>query len=158
VPLGLGIKVKQGSHLLTWAGIFVFFFGFIHLLMPFFGPGSYAWLSANARMVNLSNHGSYLPALSAVITAVLYITWSFYAYAGAGKYKEMPKMHIVLPVVGLYFLISGLRFLSMLYQYIAGANLLVFNYFMVAFAEFAIGVFYLAGFIHYRARTRGRQP
>lgn len=80
---------------------------FLHLGCIFFGAPWYRFFGAGEHMASLAEQGSVEPTIITSIIFLVLMTWSAYAYSGAGGQFKLPFTRPILLLITLAFLLRG---------------------------------------------------
>jgi hypothetical protein len=114
----------------------------LHLGCILFGASWYRFFGAGERMARMAAVGHWYPtALTSVIVAIL-LSWSLYAFSGAGVIRRLPFVRLMLCIITSMYMLRAVAF-APLYRYFPG-NSTAFWLWSSAIC-FVIGLVHLAG-------------
>ena len=86
----------------------------LHLGCILFGAPWYRFFGAGEKMVRLVEAGSPYPTRVTLVIAAILLTWSVYAFSGAGVIPQLPFLRIALCAVTLVYLVRGFAFFPLM--------------------------------------------
>ena len=98
---------------LLLAAALALFGALLHLVIPFGGPGWYAFFGAPPGLVQMAQAGSLRPVISCLVIAAVLSAVAAYGFSGAGLIRRLPLLRPVLALVGFGLLVRGLGFLPL---------------------------------------------
>jgi hypothetical protein len=94
-------------QLLKVAGVLSGFVAALHVFIILQGGSAYRYFGAGERMAHLAEQGSAMPALLTAGLALVFATWSAYAFSGAGMLPRAPYLRLGLILIGSIYVMRG---------------------------------------------------
>lgn len=139
-------KHQAGRVLLLIASAIVGLIALWHIGIIIGGPDMYRSAGAGAKMAEMAEQGSWIPAILTLIITLILGTWSLYAYAGAVGRPRLPALRVLLLVIAGIFIVRGLAGMPFLLTYPAQTPSGVVRFVAAtSLGSLAIGLLYLFG-------------
>ena len=114
----------------------------LHLGCIAFGARWYRALGAGEQMARMDMRGHWYPTVASLVISGMLLTWSLYAFSGAGLIPKLPLTRWALSAITAIYLVRGLAFMP-LKAYFPGNST---TFWIVSSANcFALGVIHLLG-------------
>jgi hypothetical protein len=135
---------KRGVGTLTAGAVLSLFIALLHLAMIPVGAEAYDFFTAPARMIELAQRGSPLPALATLSAAGVFALFGLYALSAADLAPPLPQRRIALIGISGIYLLRGVIVVPQLLLFMhtteVPARALVFS-----LISLAIGIVYVIG-------------
>jgi hypothetical protein len=105
------------DRLLFWCGAAAAMGGLLHIAIIFGGPEWYQFFGAPQGLVQMARDGQPRAAISCVAIASVLLTFSAYAFSGAGLIRRLPLLRPVLFLIGSGLLLRGILFVPLAVWY-----------------------------------------
>ena len=86
----------------------------LHVGVILGGPDWYRFFGAGEEMAKMAEQGMLYPTILTSGIALILAIWSYYAFAGAGRFKKPPLLRIGLVTISTIYLLRGLGLLPLL--------------------------------------------
>jgi len=138
--------MNAGTRLLVTAGTLSVCVAGLHVAILFLGGPAYRYFGAGERMARMAERGSIEPTFIAAALILIFAAWAAYAFSGAGLIAPLPRLRLVLLLIGLVYAIRGLFVVPQLSFWLsAGAAGVPFRHVLFSAASLAVGCIYLLG-------------
>ena len=101
---------------LVAGGILSILAAMLHLAIIVGGAEWYRFFGAGERMARAAERGHAMPAVYAVLIALLLFVWAAYAFSGAGLLRRLPLLRTGLVTISAVYLLRGLAPVPMLFM------------------------------------------
>jgi hypothetical protein len=88
----------------------------LHLAIIVGGAEWYRFFGAGGRMARAAERGHAMPAVYAVLIALLLFVWAAYAFSGAGLLRRLPLLRTGLVTISAVYLLRGLAPVPVLFM------------------------------------------
>lgn len=143
---------KLGVALLIIAGVISCATAVAHLSCIYFGPECYASQMAPPEVVESAKAGTLLAPIGTLIVSIIFIGIGAYAFSAAGLISTLPKLKVIIYLIGFACIIRGVLPTQLWLRYPEKVSDPVLY---VGFVWFLVGVFFLLGF---RWVTKASEP
>lgn len=82
----------------------------LHLACIAFGAPWYRLLGAGEKMARMALAGHWYPTIATLVISAVLLTWSLYAFSGAGVVRKLPLTRWVLLAIGIVYVLRGVAF------------------------------------------------
>lgn len=127
---------------LLWGGMLSLTAAFLHIAIIIGGPAWYRFFGAGERLTRLAEEGSAIAGTITALVALLLLSWSLYAFAGAGLVRRLPLLKAALVLITAIYLLRGIALLPVaLFMPQAVDTMLIIS----SLISLAIGLLHLSG-------------
>lgn len=131
--------------LLSIGGICSTLVGLLHIVIVFYGAPAYRYFGAGEEMAVMSENGSLLPAIVTLVIAFVFLIWGLYAFSGVGLIRRLPKLRLVLIIIGSIYTLRGIIIVFQIFEITVLNGPLIVNDLVFSIVSLFVGTVYLAG-------------
>jgi hypothetical protein len=140
---------RAGTGLLVAAGALSVCVAGLHVAIIFLGGPAYRYFGAGERMARMAERGSAEPTVITAVLALVFVSWAAYAFSGAGLFAPLPRLRLVLLLIGLVYTVRGLVVVPQAFFWLsAGAAGVPLRHVVFSAASLVVGCAYLVGTSH----------
>lgn len=137
-----GTSMVAMNRSLLWGGMLSLTAAFLHIAIIIGGPAWYRFFGAGERLTRLAEEGSAIAGTITALVALLLLSWSLYAFAGAGLVRRLPLLKAALVLITAIYLLRGIALLPVaLFMPQAVDTMLIIS----SLISLAIGLLHLSG-------------
>jgi hypothetical protein len=138
--------VEPPNTLLVAAGALSVGVTGLHVAIIFLGGPAYRYFGAGERMARMAERGSSEPTLITAVLVLMFASWAAYAFSGAGLIAPLPRLRLVLLLIGLVYTARGLLVIPQVFFWLsAGAAGVPARHVVFSAASLVVGCAYLVG-------------
>lgn len=134
--------MNRGSGVLIIAAICSGIAALAHLGCIVFGGDWYRFFGAGEQMARMAEQGLWYPSIVTSVLVMVLLSWSLYAFSGAGMIRRLPLLRLALCIISAMYLIRAVAFYWLMPLF--PENGLTF-WLVSSSICLAIGVFYAVG-------------